>query len=164
MVPSIINTVQKLDPDVPVYDIEWMPELVERSMATERLLAALVNLLSVVALAVAAVGLYSVLSFTIATHTHEIGIRKALGARSQDLHGLVLKRALALAVSGIALGTVATFLAESIFRGLVYGISPTDPLSFAVSALLVAGVVLAASWFPARRAARVDPLIAIKSD
>jgi predicted permease len=164
LVPSVMVTVQKLDPDVPVYDVELMRDLVERSMTTERSLAALVNLFSVVALALAAVGLYSVLSFTVAAHTHEIGIRKALGARSHDLHGLVLKRATRLAVSGIALGMVATLLAESIFRGLVYGISPTDPFSFAVSAVLVIGVVLAASWLPARRASRVDPLIAIKSD
>jgi predicted permease len=164
LVPSVVDTVQKLDPDVPVYDIEAMPELVERSMTTERSLAALVNLFSIVALALAAVGLYSVLSFTVAAHTHEIGIRKALGARNLDLHGLVLKRAARLAASGIVIGTVATFLAESIFRGLVFGISPADPLSFIVSAVLVVGVVLAASWLPARRAARVDPLIAIKSD
>ena len=149
---------------MPVYDIASMPEVVERSMTTERSLAALVNLFSVVALALAAVGLGSVLSFTVAAHTHEIGILKALGARNQDLHGLVLKRAARLVASGIVLGTVATFLAESIFRGLVYGISLTDPLSFAVSAVLVVGVVLVASWLPARRAARIDPLIAIKSD
>ncbi len=163
-VPNVVETIQKLDPDVPVYDIESMSQRVSRSMNTERLLSTLVNLFSAVALALAAVGLYSVLSFTVAAHTHEIGIRKALGARSLDLHGLVLKRAVVLSVAGIVLGTVATFFAESIFRGLVYGVSPTDPLSFAVSAVLVVGVVLAASLSPARRAARVDPLIAIKSD
>jgi predicted permease len=164
LAPLAIDTVQKLDPDVPVYDIESMSNLVERSMTTERSLAALVNLFSVVAMALAAFGLYSVLSFTVVAHTHEIGIRKALGARNLDLHGLVLKRAARLTVSGIFLGILATFFAEGIFRGLIYGISPTDPWSVAVSAVLVIGVVLAASWLPARRAARVDPLIAIKSD
>jgi predicted permease len=163
-VSAVVDTIQELDSDMPVYDIQTMSQRVERSLATERSLAALLNLFGGVALVLASAGLYGVLSFSVAAHTHEIGIRKALGARNKDLHGLVLARAGVLTLSGIALGMVAALLAESIFKGLVYGISTTDPLSFAASAALVAGVALAASVLPARRAAHVDPLIALKTD
>jgi predicted permease len=164
MVSTVVDTIHKIDPDLPVFDIQTMSHRLERSMSTERSLAALLNLFSGVALILASVGLYSVLSFSVAAHTHEIGIRKALGARRWDLHRLVLSRAGVLTAVGIALGMVAALMAESIFQGLVYGISTTDPLSFAAAAALVAGVALAASLLPARRAARVDPLIALKTD
>jgi predicted permease len=164
MVSPVVDTIQKNDPDLPIYDIQTMSHRLERSLATERSLAALLNLFSGVALILASVGLYSVLSFSVAAHTHEIGIRKALGARSWDLHRLVLSRAGVLTASGIALGVVAALMAESIFQGLVYGISTTDPLSFTAAAALVSGVALAAGLLPARRAARVDPLIALKTD
>ena len=110
------------------------------------------------------VGLYGVLSFTVATHTREIGIRKALGAQRGDLYRLVLRGAAVVTSLGIALGIGVALAAARILEGLVYGVTTTDPVSFATACLVVACVALAASLIPARRAATVDPMVALKEE
>ena len=130
----------------------------------------LLNLFSAIALTVATVGLYGVLSFTVATHTHEIGIRKALGARRADLYRLVMGGAAVVTGVGIVVGLLLTVLAVNFLEGLVYleglvqGVSTTDPVSFLVGVAIVAVVALVASLLPARRAARVDAMVALKTD
>jgi hypothetical protein len=170
LAPSVIDIVHDLDPSLPVYDIHTMSELVGNSLARQRVMMWLLNLFSAIALTVATVGLYGVLSFTVATHTHEIGIRKALGARRGDLYRLVMGGAAVVTGAGIVVGLGLTLLAVNFLEGLVYleglvhGISSTDPVSFLVGMAIVTAVALAASLLPARRAARVDPMVALKTD
>jgi len=162
LIPQVARLVEKLDPSVPIYDVRPLSALVDDSLSRERLLAYLLNVFGIIALILATIGLYGVLSFAVATHTYELGIRMALGARRQDVHRFVLGRARILTFIGIGLGAAGAIAVESIFEGLVYGVSTTDPLSFAAAILLVATVALGASYIPARRAARVDPMTALK--
>jgi predicted permease len=168
--PSVIDIVRDLDPNLPVYDIYTMSDLVGNSLARQRVMMWLLNLFSGIALLVATVGLYGVLSFTVATHTHEIGIRKALGARRIDLYRLVMAGAAVVTGIGIGIGVLLTLLAVNQLEGLVYleglvhGITSTDPVSFFAGTAVVAVVALLASLLPARRAAKVDAMVALKTD
>jgi len=170
LAPSVVDIVDSLDPRLPVYDIHAMSDLVADSLARQRVLMWLLNLFSAIALTVATVGLYGVLSFTVATHTHEIGIRKALGARRVDLYRLVMGGAAVVTGVGIVIGLLLMVLVVNFLEGLVYleglihGVSTTDPVSFLVGMAIVTVVALAASLLPARRAARVDPMVALKTD
>ena len=124
----------------------------------------LLNLLGAIALILATVGLYGMLSFSVATQTQEIGIRRALGAGPSDLYRHVLRGAGAVTLGGIALGLAVAAASARMIEGLVYGVAPRDPVSFTVSTLLVIAVALAASLLPARRAARVDPIDALRAE
>jgi predicted permease len=170
LAPAVIDIVRDLDPHLPVYDIYTMTDLVGDSLARQRVMMWLLNLFSAIALTVATVGLYGVLSFTVATHTHEIGIRKALGARRSDLYRLVMGGAAVVTGAGLVVGLALTLLAVNFLEGLVsleglvHGISSTDPFSFVVGMAIVTAVAVAASLLPARRAAKVEPMVALKSE
>jgi predicted permease len=160
--PRVIEAVRALDPQIPVYDSRTMGKRVSDSLARERVLMMLLLLFSGIAVTLATVGLYGVLSFTVATHTRELGIRKAVGASRRDLYRHVLRGALAVVGIGIALGLAAALFASRLIQGLLYGVGASDPLTLGAAAALLLAVGLGASMLPARRAAGIDPVIALK--
>jgi putative ABC transport system permease protein len=117
-----------------------------------------------VALLLAAVGLYGVLAYAVRQRTAEIGLRVAMGATQQTILGLVVRQGLALSTAGIAFGTVAAFALTRVMRSLLVGVTPTDPLTFGSIGVAFLVVAMLASWLPARRAARVDPITALRSE
>jgi predicted permease len=148
----------------PAMDIsfQWFKTMVEESVLRERLMAALSGFFGVLALLLASIGLYGILSYGVASRTNEIGIRMALGARSLDVLSLILREAFLLVVIGIAVGLPAVFLATRFASTLLFGLSPTDPFSLSLAGLLMLGVALVAGYLPARRATKVDPLVALR--
>jgi ABC-type antimicrobial peptide transport system permease subunit len=134
----------------------------DRALSQERLTASLLSGLGLLALALAAIGIYGVMSFSVAQRTREIGIRMALGAQAPDVLAMVLRHAAILLGAGLAIGWAAAALVTRYAASLLYGVSPTDPWTFvAVSAVLAAAAMLAC-YLPARRAARVDPMVALR--
>jgi ABC-type antimicrobial peptide transport system permease subunit len=137
--------------------------LVSRSMAERRFMLLLVGVFAVVALVLATVGVYGVISYLVAQRERELGIRVALGARAADIARLVLRQGATLALVGTAVGAVAALAVSRVLTGLLYEISPSDPLSFVGVVLLLCAVGVAASWPPARRASRAEPMHILRS-
>ncbi len=137
--------------------------MIEESIVRDRLLATLSGFFGLLALLLASIGLYGILSYGVASRTNEIGIRMALGARSRDVLSLVLREALLLVLVGVAVGLPAVFVATRFASALLFGLTPTDPVSLGLAAaLLMLIVALAAAYQPARRATKVDPLVALR--
>ena len=160
----IRRVVQDLDRDLPVDQAQTMDEVVAASLASNRFNTVLLGLFAGLALVLAAVGVYGVVSYTVDQRTHEIGIRMALGAHRDDVLGLVLGQGMILVLIGLGLGLAGAFAATRQLASLVYGVSTNDPWTFASVALVLAAVALAANFLPARRATRIDPLIALRQD
>jgi putative ABC transport system permease protein len=158
------QAVAALDRDLPIAQVRTMEDVVAASLAPNRFDAVLLGLFAGLALALAAVGVYGVVSYTVSQRTHEIGIRMALGAQGEDVLGLVLGQGMALVGLGLALGLAAALAATRELASLVYGVSTRDPWTFASVAAALAAVALAANLLPARRATRVDPLVALRQE
>jgi len=154
--------VSEMDKDVPVADAVTMYHHIAEMMADRRYPAFVLGLFAALALALAAVGIYGVLSYTVGQRTREIGVRVALGARPADVLRTVLGGGLRLTLSGVALGGVAAGLAAGVLGKLLYGVHPLDPVTFAIVPLVLVGVALLAMAAPARRATRVDPMVALR--
>ena len=152
----------QLDKDLPLENIRTMTQLVASSVAQRKLSVRLLSGFAGAALLLAAIGLYGVLAYTVTQRTREIGIRSALGARRPDVIGLVLRQGMKLAGLGILIGLAGAFVLTNCIRSLLFGVAPTDPLTFAVIPVLLAAVALLACWLPARRAARVEPMEALR--
>jgi predicted permease len=162
LVPAVRKTVGDLDNNLPIFDIKTQTERVERLLFNERLLARLAGLFGLLALILACIGLYSLLAYEVTRRTREIGIRSALGAQSRDVLRLIGADGLALVVCGAALGLAGALAVTTSLRKLLYGVTPSDPLTFLSVCLLLVAVGLAACYIPARRATRVDPMVALR--
>jgi ABC-type antimicrobial peptide transport system permease subunit len=139
-----------------------MEEVTARSIAPQRFNMLLVGLFAWLGLLLAAVGIYGVISYVVAQRTNEIGLRIALGAQAKDVIMLILRRGLALAFSGVVLGLVAAFILTRLIKNFLYSVSATDPVTFVFISLLLIGVALLACYLPARRAAKTDPMVALR--
>jgi ABC-type antimicrobial peptide transport system permease subunit len=152
---QIVNT---LAPGTPVYRVRTMEEAIRRSNRDQRFQAALMSGFSALALLLGAVGIYGLLSYVVAQRTAEFGVRLALGAQPTDVLALVLRRGLKLTVTGLAIGAVVAYAMSARIQSLLYQTAPTDPLIYALTALLLLAVAALASWLPARRAAQLEPV------
>jgi putative ABC transport system permease protein len=159
---SIREAVHSIDKDQPIFAIVTMKQLVSDSVATRRMTLVLLGLFSGLALILGAIGIYGVISYSVAQRTHEIGIRMALGAPRGDVFRLVVGQGLKLAGIGIAIGILAAFGLARLMSSLLYGVSVTDFETFAGVAILLVLVALLACYVPARRAMRVDPIVALR--
>ncbi|MGB8508030.1 MAG: FtsX-like permease family protein, partial [Pyrinomonadaceae bacterium] len=162
MTAAVRREVQAVDPNQPVYNVNTMEGVMSDSIATQRLSTLLLSVFALVALMLAAVGIYGVMSYTVAQRTHEIGLRMALGAQRRDVLRLVVGHALLLTLTGVAVGFIAAFALTRVMASLLYGVSATDPLTFAGVPLMLLAVALLASYIPARRATKVDPMVALR--
>ena len=162
MVPAIRNQVLSIDKDQPVADIMTMKQRLARSVATSRFVMLLLSSFSVLALGLAAVGIYGVMAYLVTQRTQEIGVRMALGAQRQDVLRFVVGKGMLLAVTGTAIGLGAALALTRLMRSLLFEVTPTDWLTFVIAATLLLTVALLACYIPARRATKVDPLTALR--
>ena len=159
---SLGREVQAVDPDVPLYDVKTMREVLDGSLASRRFNMALLALFAAMAVLLAAVGLYGVLAYMVTQRTHEIGVRMALGARKRDVLRLVVGQGMALTLGGVFLGILGALGLTRVLSTLLVGVAVTDPWTFAAVASLLGVVSFLACYIPARRAARVDPMVALR--
>jgi putative ABC transport system permease protein len=162
LVPAVRGEVHAIDKDQPVVLIHTMEELVARSASQRRFNMLLLVVFAGVALILAAVGIYGVMSYSVEQRTHEIGLRMALGANTSDVLRLLLGQGMKLMVLGVAIGLAATSAMTRLISSLLFGVSATDPVTYMAITLLLAVVALLACYIPARRAARVDPVVALR--
>jgi putative ABC transport system permease protein len=159
---ALRSAVKEIDPDQPLYEVRTMSSLVADSMARQRFSMILLASFAGLALLLAAFGIFSVMSFLVAQRTHEIGIRMALGAQASDILRLVVGHAMTLAIVGVGVGLAAAFALTRVLESLLYEVKPNDPAVFGGIALVLSLVALAACLIPARRATRVDPMVALR--
>jgi putative ABC transport system permease protein len=148
--------------DQPVADIDTMDHIVSEAIARQRFSMLLLGIFAALALVLAAVGIYGVMSYSVAQRTHEIGIRMALGARRTDVLQMTVKQGLRLVSVGMLLGLVAAFLLTRVLASLLFGISATDPVTFVGISLVLLTVAIFASYVPALRATKIDPIVALR--
>jgi putative ABC transport system permease protein len=153
---------EQLNSNQVVFRFQRMDEIVSNSIATQRFGLVLFGVFAGLALLLSTVGIYGVLSYVSAQRTHEVGVRMALGAQQRDVLHLVLAQGARVALFGVALGLIAAFVLTRLMANILFGVRPNDPLTFAAFALLLLLVALAACYVPARRATRVDPMIALR--
>jgi putative ABC transport system permease protein len=154
----------RLDPNLPLYDVQSLETVVRRSYWDRRLYRSMFSVFASVALFLAAIGIYGVIAYAVAQRTHEIGVRVALGATRRDVMRLVVGQGLGLALAGVGVGALGAIGITRLLASLLYGVGPLDPVSFGGMAVVLAGVALLASYLPARRAARVDPMVALRNE
>ena len=161
-VAAIKGEVQSIDKDQPLANIRALEDRMSEEVAPRRFNLLLVGVFAMIALLLAAVGVYGLMSYTVTSRTQEIGIRMALGAQSRDVLRLVLRRGLALTLTGVAIGVAGALALTRLMSSLLFGVGATDPMTFALISLLLTGVALGACFVPARRATKVDPMVALR--
>jgi predicted permease len=164
IVATIRREVQAVDKNLVIDDLYTSSQLLDQNLFLERLLAKLSSFFALLALLLACVGLYGVMSYDMARRTHEIGIRMALGAQRRDVVGLVLRETMLMVVIGVIIGLGAALAFTRLLTRLLYGLTPNDPLTIALAGMLLLTVAALAGYLPARRAARVDPMVALRHD
>jgi predicted permease len=160
--PAVRDELKGLNKNLTLYEINTLSAQLAEALSNERMIAVLLGVFGVAALLLAAVGLYGVMSYAVARRTHEIGVRIALGAQTRDIMILVLWQGMMLLLVGAIVGLAASFALTRLMSSLLYGVSATDPLTFAGITLLLASVALLACYLPARRATKVDPMVALR--
>jgi putative ABC transport system permease protein len=162
LLPAIRGEVQSLDKNLPVFDATTLREAVGTTLNEQKLYATLMGSFALVALVLAAIGIYGVISYSAARRTHEIGIRMALGAERSDVLKLVVGQGMHLTLSGLAVGLPAALGLTRFLKSLLYGVSPNDATTFVLGAVVLGSVALLACYLPARRATKVDPMVALR--
>jgi len=158
------SAIRQVDPDQPVESIETMDQYVATTLAPWRRLMFLLGIFAGLALTLSTVGIYGVISYSVAQRTHEIGIRMALGAQARDVRSLVVGQGLSLTLKGLAIGAIGAYWLTRLISKQLFGVSPTDPATFSIVALLLTAVALLASFIPVRRATKIDPIVALRQD
>jgi putative ABC transport system permease protein len=162
LVSSIQGVIWSVDKDLPIASVSTMEQIRSGSIAQPRITALLLMVFASLALVLASVGIYGVMAYAVTQRTHEMGLRMALGARVTDVLKLVVGEGIILAAGGVALGLAGAFALTRVLAKLLWGVRPTDPATFIAVSLLLAGVALLASYVPARRATKVDPMVALR--
>jgi putative ABC transport system permease protein len=160
----IEQAIHTVDKDLPVYAVWTMDQLLGNSLAERRLTLVLLSSFAALALLLAAVGIYGVIAYTVRQRTRELGIRLALGAQARDVLWLILRQGLKLTLIGVALGSTLAFALTRWMESLLFRVRPTDALTFGAIAVALLSVALMACWIPARRAAKVDPLVVLRAE
>jgi ABC-type antimicrobial peptide transport system permease subunit len=158
---AIREAVRQIDPNLPVTDVSTQIEQVEKRFQQEKLFAQAYALFGGVALLLASIGLFGLMSYSVARRTNEIGIRMALGAQRVDVLGLVMRESMLLVAIGVVAGLTLALLAARLVTTLLYGLPPRDPITMAAAVAVMAAVSALAGYLPARRASRVDPMVAL---
>ena len=164
LVPSIRAAVASVDPSVPIYDVLSLDDRVDAALGRPRFNAALAAGFAAAALALAAIGVYGVLSYSVWLRMREIGVRMAIGADARRIAALIVGDGLRLAVGGAAIGTAAAIAFTRLLQGLLAGVAPTDPRALGTAVVVMLAVAAAAAWLPARRAAAVDPIVVLRAE
>jgi putative ABC transport system permease protein len=159
---AVESAIHSVDADEPVYNVRPMRDVEAASLSPQRLQIALIGLFAALALVLACMGIYGVMAYSVAQRTSEIGVRMALGAQTSNVLGLILGEGLRLAVLGAAIGLAGSFFAARLVSGMLFGVAPSDPFTFASVAVVLVAVAMVACYIPARRATRVDPLVALR--
>jgi putative ABC transport system permease protein len=162
LLPAVRQTVSSLDPDQPVYLTQTMDEVLATAAFQQRLSAVLLGIFAAVALVLAAIGIYGVMSYAVSARTQEMGVRLAIGAQRRDVMWLVLGQVLKLAAIGLAIGMAVLVLGGSALEGLLFGVRASDPVTMILVGVILTAVAILAAWAPAWRAARVDPIEALR--
>ena len=159
---AVQREIQAIDKDQPIYNVRTMERVVSESLAPQRVIMGMLGVFALIALVLASVGIYAVMSYAVTQRTHEIGIRMALGAQPRDILNMIVRQGMLLAAVGVTLGLVASYWLMQAMTKILYDVSPTDPVTFAGISLLLLLVAFAANYIPARRATKVDPMIALR--
>jgi putative ABC transport system permease protein len=164
LINGIRRAVQTIDPEQPIRRAQLLETAIAKTLAPQRLVAVLLSLFACLALTLAVVGIYGVMSYSVAQRTQEIGVRMALGAQSRDVLRLILRQGMTLALAGVGVGLLVSAALTPLMKGLLYGVGPNDPLTFVGIAALLTTVTLLAALVPARRATKVDPMVALRCE
>ena len=161
---AIKKEIRELDPDLPIYNVRTMDDRVQESLARRRFSMVMLGLFAALALALATIGIYGVMAYMVNQGTREIGIRLALGATQKNILHLIVRQGMILALTGVAIGLAGAFALTRLMRSLLFGVRSTDPLTFVAIAALLTLIALLASYIPARRAARIDPMVSLRCE
>jgi ABC-type antimicrobial peptide transport system permease subunit len=164
IIKTVREAVRSVDKDLPVYDFRTQTEQIDATLSNERLFAALTSGLGLLAIILASVGIYGIMAYAVARRTGEIGIRMALGAHSGRVLAMVLRETALLAGIGVVIGVLAALGLTRYIRAMLYGIEPTDSLTLGGAMLLMLMVALVSGWWPARKASRLDPMVALRHE
>jgi putative ABC transport system permease protein len=161
---GIVKEIRDLDPELPAYEFKTMEQRLSDSLSRRRFSTFLLGVFAIVAVLLAAIGLYGVMAYSVTQRTQEIGIRMALGAEPGTIMSMIVRHSLILVIVGLLIGLVGALAVTRVMSSLLFGVSATDKLTFAGPSLILIAVALLASYFPARRAARVDPTVALRTE
>ena len=161
---AVRGTVLEVDQNQPVYDVATMQQRLAEAVAPQRFNTIALGIFAGMAVMLSGVGVYGVTAYSVAQRTHEIGVRMALGAQWQDVVGFVLRQVVLLIAFGLGFGVAGALALMHVLSSLLYGVRPTDPLTFIVVSLLLTSIALLASYIPARRATKVDPMVALRHE